>query len=196
MDPGTEGHPEILPKYIQESEMKKTATCILWAMTVFFLLTGCAAKNSLTAEEVKILDSVTEVLEKQEIVFLPALCSTRTIVAAQQKFKPYEGAAEEHRHEHGKAGEEDRGHHYILIVEATPAADGTYSQPVVEMGPTRYFYKELYTVRLEGKYLAVTKSLAGEGRSSRTEAPVAPELLRKIAEGVNGRIEGSGIALP
>jgi hypothetical protein len=176
--------------------MKKTATCILWTMTALLLLTGCAAKNPLTAEEVKILDSVTDLLEEQEIVYLPELCSSRTIVAAQQMFKPYEGTAEEHRHEHGKAGEEEQGHHYILIVEATPAADGTYQQPVVKMGPTRYFYKELYTIRLEGKSLAVSKSLASEGNSSRSEAAVEPELLRKIAETVNGRLEGSGIALP
>lgn len=173
----------------------KIVSYFMCALTIVLLLTGCAAKDPLTAEEVKILDAVIDVLDKNEIVILPELCSARTIIAAKQMFKSFEGKEEEHQHDHN-AGEEEGGHHYILIVKATPGASGKYLQPVLKMGSDDYFYKQLYTLQLEGKVIGMNKSTATEGDSSRSDAVVEQQLLQKIAQEVNGKVQGSSILLP
>ncbi len=167
----------------------------LLVVIVFFglFVSGCVTtQEQLTQDEIRSLDAVYQVFEAHDMKILPNLCSSREVVAAEQKVKACENKDHEHGGSHAADGE--GGHKFVVISKAIPDASGEYTQPVFNLGEQKYCYKSLYTATVEDKFIRVTKTTGSEESASRTKATVEPEILQEIAEQISGKVQGSGVA--
>ena len=171
-------------------------------LAVFAASAYLVSADGASGKDTQLLDEVKAVLVEKDMAYVEELSSGNTLVMAQMKFIRYDGQPHTHVHGDGLHEEEEehedegQGEYVILILPATADSEGKYQQPIVTLGGRPYFYKILYTVKLEDKQLAITKTMAVDGEIKRQTAPVEPEILQDIARAFSGKATEQGVQLP